>query len=170
MQAGRADEGARLAHPCCGLGGYAGKELAHGSRNERETRRCQCRLADHHLTSVTADAAAITAVAAQPKIISGARSVKRPMISRREATSIIATMIGTAQMPFSTALQNSALIGSMLRPVDQDPHEGRGDDDRIEARGLPRLELEPFLPPEDLGRPRTPPNRPAPARRGGRCR
>ena len=37
----------------------------------------------------------------------------------------------------------------MLRPVDQNAHESRSDDDRIKARGLARLEFEPLLPPED---------------------
>ena len=34
------------------------------------------------------------------------------MTCRLEATTIIAAMIGTAAMPFSTALQNRAFIGS----------------------------------------------------------
>ena len=59
------------------------------------------------------DAAAMTAVAAQPKTRVSGRSENRPMTERRDATTIIAAMIGTAAMPLTTALQNKALIGSI---------------------------------------------------------
>ena len=57
-------------------------------------------------------AAAIAAVASQPRDISHGVNVNCPIICRREAISMIMTMIGTAATPLITALQISALIGS----------------------------------------------------------
>ena len=57
-------------------------------------------------------AAAIAAVASQPRDISHGVNVNCPIICRREAISMIMTMIGTAATPLITALQNSGLIGS----------------------------------------------------------
>src|SRR5438094_9747607 len=62
--------------------------------------------------SIASDAAAITAVAAQPNRSSGQVAVKRPMIRRLETITMIATISGTAATPLRTALQNSALIAS----------------------------------------------------------
>ncbi len=53
----------------------------------------------------------IRPVAIQPPAFSQPLTAKRPKISLREAISIMTTMIGTATTPFSTALQNRALIG-----------------------------------------------------------
>jgi hypothetical protein len=58
-------------------------------------------------------AAAITAVASQPSILSQGNNVNWPMTRRRDPISMIMTMIGNAAMPLITALQNSALIGSI---------------------------------------------------------
>ena len=61
--------------------------------------------------NIAMDAPAITRVAAQPRTSSGARSVKRPMISGLWVTIINAAMIGAAATPLKTALKNSAFIG-----------------------------------------------------------
>lgn len=45
------------------------------------------------LISIAVEASTITSVAAQPKVISGKRSMKRPIISRHEASTTIAPMI-----------------------------------------------------------------------------
>ncbi len=58
-------------------------------------------------------AAAMTTVAAQPTILKPGDKVKRPMILGRPASSIIMTITGAATTPFMTALQNSALTGSI---------------------------------------------------------
>ena len=57
-------------------------------------------------------AAAMTAVAAHPSVLSHGFKANSPMTSRREAISMIMTMIGTAATPLTTALKISALIGS----------------------------------------------------------
>ena len=93
----------------------------------------------------------MTAVAAQPSSSSGREAVKRPITLWRETTTIIAIISGTAARPLSTALQNKARIGSIGDQSMSRPMKRRDDDDRIEAGGLPRLVLEPFLPAEHLG-------------------
>ena len=57
-------------------------------------------------------AAAITAEASQPRVVSHGVNVNWPITWRRDPMSIIITMIGIAATPLITALQNSALIGS----------------------------------------------------------
>jgi hypothetical protein len=57
-------------------------------------------------------AAAITAVASHPRIASDFVSTNLPMTDRREAMSIIISIIGTAATPLTRALQISAFTGS----------------------------------------------------------
>src|ERR1700744_2291967 len=58
-------------------------------------------------------AAAITAVESQPSPPKTQPARKSPILWRLPATYINAAIIGTAMTPFSTALQYSALIGSI---------------------------------------------------------
>ena len=91
-------------------------------------------------------AAAMTAVAAQPSTTCHGEAVKSPMILRRLAMIIIATMMGTTMTPFSTALQISALIGSSADEVDGDAeHDGQRDHEVERPRPAQRL-LEPDAP------------------------
>lgn len=55
----------------------------------------------------------MTTVAAQPTTFKPRGRVKRPMILGRLASNIIRAMTGTATTPLITALQKSALIGSI---------------------------------------------------------
>ena len=64
-------------------------------------------------TNIAITAAAITPVESHPNNRSGAGVTKVPMIFLFDAISIISTMIGTDVTPLMTALQNSALIGSI---------------------------------------------------------
>ena len=66
----------------------------------------------HALVSVAA-ATAMTAVAIQPTTRSVTGRQKRPMVALLVDINIIMTITGTATTPLMTALQNSALIGSM---------------------------------------------------------
>ena len=54
----------------------------------------------------------MAAVASQPSVFSHGDSVNWPITFAREPISMIMIMIGTAATPLTTALQNSALIGS----------------------------------------------------------
>lgn len=63
-------------------------------------------------TLTAATASAMISVAAYPSTMTGRDAVNRPIRLWLCATSIMATMIGTATTPLITALQNSALIGS----------------------------------------------------------
>ena len=56
---------------------------------------------------------AMTIVATHPKMRSSAGSTNSPIMSLRRVISIMVTITGTATMPLMTALQNSALIGSI---------------------------------------------------------
>src|SRR4051812_15496082 len=56
---------------------------------------------------------AMTAVPAQPSTCSRIDRVNLPITARRLASSMIAIMIGALATPLTTALQKSALIGSM---------------------------------------------------------
>ena len=58
-------------------------------------------------------AAAITAADSQPSPPNTRPTVNLPILRLLPATIIIAAIIGTAITPFSTAVQNNALIGSM---------------------------------------------------------
>lgn len=58
-----------------------------------------------HVTNISTAAAAIVAVASQPKIFSGRGIVKLPMTRVCEPISIITTINGTATTPLMTALQ-----------------------------------------------------------------
>ena len=69
-------------------------------------------------------ATAITAVASQPSAFSRGRRANWPITFLREAISMIITMIGTAATPLITALQNSALIGSMRGEVEDRADQG----------------------------------------------
>ena len=62
---------------------------------------------------MTAEATAISAVAAQPMRLCPRLRVKRPMTLCLCASSMMTTMTGTATTPLTTALQNSAVIGSI---------------------------------------------------------
>jgi hypothetical protein len=55
-------------------------------------------------TSIAATAAVISAVAAQPKIISMREAANAPMILRLPTTRIMAAISGTATTPLTTAL------------------------------------------------------------------
>src|SRR6185295_16034402 len=57
-------------------------------------------------------AKAMTIVASHPRKRSRRVTTRGPMTSRRCASSIITTMIGTAITPFITAAQNNSLMGS----------------------------------------------------------
>ena len=67
-----------------------------------------------HSANMTPTATNITTVANHPSTCSRRFMTKGPMRSGRTAISIITTMMGTAMTPLMTALQISALIGSML--------------------------------------------------------
>src|SRR5579862_6475450 len=76
----------------------------------------------HRTNTIAAAAAAMTAVAAQPKNCRRGAAMNLPITALLPATIIIAAMIGTAATPLITALQNSALMGSsgdqsMTRPM-----------------------------------------------------
>ena len=67
----------------------------------------------HYIIANMATAAAVTtAVAAQPSTSCQGDATNRPISLRRLAMIIIATMIGTTMTPLTTALHNSALMGS----------------------------------------------------------
>src|SRR6266853_1800687 len=70
-------------------------------------------LAGRSATTIATTASAITPVASQPRFLKRRLTVKRPMISGRTAISIITAMIGTEITPLITALQMSALTGSI---------------------------------------------------------
>ena len=55
----------------------------------------------------------IAAVASHPRILIQRFTVKRPMTSGRLAMRMTTAMIGTAMTPLITALQKSALMGSI---------------------------------------------------------
>ena len=65
------------------------------------------------VTNIPTAARAMTAVASQLTITRPRVRVKRLIIFGRVARSIIMIMTGTATTPLITALQNSALIGSI---------------------------------------------------------
>ena len=65
------------------------------------------------VASMPTAASAMTPVATHPTITRPRVRVKRPMIFGRVASSIIIAITGTATTPLMTALQNSALIGSI---------------------------------------------------------
>ena len=58
-------------------------------------------------------AAAMMAVQSQPSPPSTQPARNSPILTRLDATNISAAIIGTAMTPLSTALQYSALMGSM---------------------------------------------------------
>src|ERR1700733_13419599 len=60
------------------------------------------------MTIMATAAAAITAVESQPRMRKVGPAANAPIFLRLVATSIIATIIGTAIRPLTTALQNSA--------------------------------------------------------------
>src|SRR5664280_1244264 len=62
--------------------------------------------------NITAEAAAITAVAIQPTYFKYPCISKRPMMLLFAVISIMTVITGAATTPLMTALQNSALIGS----------------------------------------------------------
>src|SRR6266849_9767598 len=64
-------------------------------------------------SSIAPTASAITPVASHPRTFRRRLTVKRPMISGRAAISIITAMMGTEITPLITALQMSALTGSI---------------------------------------------------------
>jgi hypothetical protein len=64
------------------------------------------------VTTIATIVIAMTAVASQPIAWSRGGKVKSPMMSLRIEKIIIIAIIGAAATPFTTALQNSALIGS----------------------------------------------------------
>lgn len=64
-------------------------------------------------TNIAITAAAITPVESHPASRSSTGVTKVPMTFRFDAISIISAMIGTDVTPLMTALQNSALIGSI---------------------------------------------------------
>jgi hypothetical protein len=73
----------------------------------------------HQVRNIAATATAITAVDNQPIAQSGRGKVNTPITGFCSAMIMITTINGTATTPFSTAAQNSALIGSIptkLRP------------------------------------------------------
>ena len=57
-------------------------------------------------------ASAMTAVASHPMILVQPRTANRPITSGLAAKTMIMAMTGTAVMPFRTALQKRALMGS----------------------------------------------------------
>ncbi len=72
----------------------------------------------------------IAAVAIQPRQYTGPVTMRLPITDLRRTNSIIITMIGAASTPLITALQYSALIGSMpvkfrATPSATDNAEGR---------------------------------------------
>src|SRR6266516_2538604 len=72
-------------------------------------------------TSIATTASAITPVASQPRFFKRRLAVKRPMISGRAAISIITAMMGTEITPLITALQMSALTGSIAVKLSATP-------------------------------------------------
>src|SRR5712691_6614047 len=72
-------------------------------------------------SSIAPTASAITPVASQPRFLRRRLTVKRPMISGRTAISIITAMIGTEITPLITALQMSALTGSIAVKLSATP-------------------------------------------------
>ena len=82
----------------------------------------------------------MTAVASQPRTRSRRVTVKRP-ITAFAASSIITTMIGTAITPLTTALQNSALIGSIGVKSIADAEQRREREDARRSRA-PRASVQ----------------------------
>ena len=78
-------------------------------------------------------AAAITALASQPRACSHGVSVNSPITCRRDAISMIMTMIGTAATPLITALQNKR-----LDRVERGEIEHRADKGRHRDRAVKR--------------------------------
>ena len=68
---------------------------------------------DMPVTNIATTAAAMVHVASQPSAFSRRVTVNGPITCGSSASSIITIMIGTAITPLITALQNSALIGSI---------------------------------------------------------
>ena len=56
-----------------------------------------------------------------PSAVSAGPAMNWPIWARRRATTIIAAIIGTEITPFTTALQNRALIGSIPDQVSARP-------------------------------------------------
>ena len=67
----------------------------------------------NHDQIIATTVVAIVAVASQPMICSAGVRVNPAMTVRRVVINIIVTINGTATTPFRTALQESALIGSI---------------------------------------------------------
>ena len=113
--------------------------------------------------------AAINAVASQPKNFNTPRTTNGPIMSRRAESSIITTIIGTATTPLITALQNSALIGSIGVKLMTTPTQ-RGDrQGGVESLRLLRAAGQA----DGHAAPRQPhrrPSPPAPAPPAARCR
>ncbi len=81
-----------------------------------DTRTLRIRPGPHYhriVANIPTAASAITPVATHPKHFNTGRSVNSPITSVREARTIIIAITGTATTPFTTALQNNALIGSI---------------------------------------------------------
>ena len=85
---------------------------------------------------MAATAAAMMTVLAHPSTFSQPATTKGPMILGSAAISIIIAITGTATTPLITALQNSALIGSMRREVQAHADQRRDRDRGIERLGL----------------------------------
>jgi hypothetical protein len=96
-------------------------------------------------------AAAITPVDSQPIAQSGRGTTNDPMTRLCRAITMITAISGTATMPFSTADQNRALIGSNSGEVDADADEDCGRDRAVERPGVPRERTETRRPAERLG-------------------
>src|SRR5204863_9814710 len=97
-----------------------GKGADHGQEYKLFVYGCQ-RRAVRSASSIGTTASAITPVASQPRFFRRRLAVKRPMISGRAAISIITAMMGTEITPLITALQMSALTGSIAVKLSATP-------------------------------------------------
>ena len=75
----------------------------------------------HHVANMIVTVTAIVAVDSQPITQSGRGRVNAPITFGRMVIGIMTTISGTATTPFITALQNSALIGSMATKLMKTP-------------------------------------------------
>src|SRR5882762_126424 len=92
------------------------------ARTEKATRSAQSqRRVVRNASSIAITASVITPVASQPRFFRRRLTVKRPMISGRAAISIITAMMGTEITPLITALQISALTGSIAVKLSATP-------------------------------------------------
>src|ERR1700694_1394202 len=93
----------------------------------------------------------ITAVAPQPKTFSQRPLTRGPMIARLLPTSMTSSISGGARSPLMVAERNSMRTALTLSGSSRAAGHDGAAQDRIEAPGLGRLEVEAGGPGEELG-------------------